>query len=320
MNEFQIISKYLKPLSAKSYGALKLQDDIYYDYIKKIAVSVDSYQEGIHFINTNDPSKFLKTILRASLSDLYCKGITPKNYFLSFGLKKNLVTKNWLKKVKKILALEQKKFKINLSGGDIIKSSKLFITVIILGESKHNPILRRGSKHNDDIYLTGNIADSYLGLSVIKKRVNYGKFNPFFKKKYYEPDLQLNFYKHLKNFASSSIDLSDGLLQDLNHLCLNSKLGATIDLKFLPLSSKCRLLIKKKIVKLKNIFSKGDDYQILFTSNPKNRTRIAKLAKKIKTKISRIGVMKRKKKITILHNAKLINLGAKKRGYIHSFQ
>ena len=91
MDEFTIINKYLKPLSLNNSGALKLSDDIFFDNKKKIAISLDTYVEGIHFIEATNPKKFLKRVLRASLSDLYCKGIKPRKYFLSFCLRKNLV-------------------------------------------------------------------------------------------------------------------------------------------------------------------------------------------------------------------------------------
>ena len=98
MNEFSLIKKYLKPLSLNNRSALKLNDDIYYDSEKKIAISVDTFVEGVHFLDASDPKKFLKKILRASLSDLYCKGIKPNSYFLTFALNSKLAKPIWLKK------------------------------------------------------------------------------------------------------------------------------------------------------------------------------------------------------------------------------
>ena len=319
MNEFKLINKYLKPLSLKNPGALNLSDDIYFDAKKGTAISVDTYVENVHFIDSSDPNNFLKRILRASLSDLYCKGIKPESYFLSFALKRELATSSWLKKIKNILNNEQKKFDITLAGGDTTTSSKLVITVIVIGYSKKKPVFRNNCSVNEDIYITGNIGDSFLGLCVLKKRINLGKFNNFFKKKYYEPDLQIKISHYLKSIASASIDVSDGLSQDLKQLCINSKCGALIDLNLLPLSPICRKLVKKKKIKLKNIFSKGDDYQILFTSDPKNRSRIFSLSKKLNVKISKIGFIKKEKKIIFIHNMNKLKLSANKLGYIHNF-
>ena len=319
MNEFTIISKYLKPLSLKNSGALKLSDDIFFDVKKRIAISVDTYVEGVHFINSSDPNKFLKRVLRASLSDLYCKGIKPKSYFLSFALKKKLVNTTWLKKIKDILSSEQRKFNISLAGGDTTLSSKLVITIIVLGNAINKPIYRRNCALNDDIYVTGNIGDSYIGLNILKKKSSFEKYNNFFKKKYYEPELQTRITPYLNRIASASIDISDGLAQDLQHLCINSKCGAFVDLNLLPLSSTCKSLVNKKKIKLTNIFSRGDDYQILFTSKPKNRSKIITLSKKLNTKISKIGLIKKEKNIVFKHNMNRFVLNAKKMGYMHNF-
>ena len=153
----------------------------------------------------------------------------------------------------------------------------------------------------------------------LKKKMDFGKYNSFFKKKYYEPDLQTKMSPYLRKIASSSIDISDGLAQDLQHLCNNSKCGAFINLDSLPLSSFCKNLLKRKKIKLKNIFSKGDDYQILFTSKRKNRTKIINLSKKLNIKISKIGLINKDKKIVFMHNEHKFILDANETGYIHNF-
>ena len=319
MNEFQLIKKYLSALTYKNDGSLKLSDDIFFDKKTKTAISLDTFVEGIHFINSKDPKYFLKKCLRSSLSDLLCKGVVPKKYFLSFSINKNLVSKKWMKAIKNILNQEQHKYKISLAGGDTVYSSKFIITIVIFGFFKDKPILRSGANYNDDIYVTGNIGDSFLGLNVLKKKYNFGKFNKFFIKQYYEPNLQYKLSPYLSTFASSAIDISDGFVQDLKHLCTNSNCGAIINLNLLPLSSSIKNLLKLKKIKLKNIFSNGDDYQILFTSRKENRRKIIALSKKIATKISLIGQIKKNKKIDLRYNGKKLLVKAKKMGYMHNF-
>lgn len=318
MNEFILINKYLKSLSKNNPGAFNLEDDIFFNKKKGFAISVDTYSEGVHFIGL-DPNNFLKKIIRASLSDLYCKGINPKTYFLSFGINKKLSKKVWFSKIKRILNSEQKKFNIHLGGGDTIKSTKFIVTVIVLGYSNIKPVLRNGSSLNDDIYVTGNIGDSYLGLRVIKKKANFGKLNKFFKKKYFEPDLPTKFSPYLNKIASASIDISDGLGQDLKHICDTSNCGAAIDLNKLPLSKSCKKLLRTNKIKLKDIFSNGDDYQILFTSNTRNRSRINALSEKLNIKISKIGVVNNDKNIVFHYNGNYFKLTPRKMGYTHHF-
>jgi len=318
MNEFSLINKYLKNLSIKNPNALNLSDDIFFDYSKRLAISIDTYVHGIHFIDSN-PKNFLKKILRASLSDLYCKGIKPQSYFLSLALNKISFKDSWFKKFKTILSKEQKKFNICLSGGDTIFSSKLTITIVVIGYSKSNPVLRSGVNLNDDIYVTGNIGDSFLGLNILKKKNNFRSFNKYFKKKYLEPDLAIDVSPHLYKFATSSIDVSDGLCQDLKHLCKVKKFGALVELNHLPVSNYAKKLIKKKKIFLKNIFSQGDDYQILFTSDRKNRHKIYSLSKNLHSKISRIGSIIKGNDIVFNYNGAKFKLDHKKMGYIHKF-
>ena len=318
MNEFALINKYLKSLSQKNANALNLSDDIFFDYKKKFGVSIDTYVHGVHF-TSKDPNFFLKKVLRSSLSDLYCKGIKPDCYFLSVSASKNLISKKWLSKVKKILRSEQRKFKIVLSGGDTTISTKLSITIVVLGSSKIKPILRRNCKLNDDIYVTGNIGDSFLGLCIIQKKFNFGKLNKFFLKSFYEPDLPFKLQPYLHKIANSSIDISDGLLQDLSHICIFRKLGATIDLKKIPLSLSSKYLVNSGKIKVKNIFSRGDDYQFLFTSNSNNRKKINNLSKKLNLKITRIGKITNQKVITFKDNDKIFDARSIKMGYIHNF-
>ena len=171
MNEFDLINKYLKPLSLKNPSALKLSDDIFFNKKKKIGISMDTYVEGVHFKRSTKPKYFLRKIFRSSLSDLYCKGINPHTYFLSFAINKKLTNNVWLTEVSKILRSEQIKFKISLGGGDTTSSSKLVVTVSVIGFSKKNPVLRKGALINDDVYVTGNIGDSFIGLRIIEKKI-----------------------------------------------------------------------------------------------------------------------------------------------------
>jgi len=319
MNEFTIIKKYLRPLSLKNLGSLKLKDDIFFDMRKKIAISTDTFVEGVHFIRSSKPNEFIRKIFRSALSDLYCKGITPQSYFLSLSLNRKSAKHTWLREVAKILSLEQKKFNIHLAGGDTTYSTKLSITITVLGHTSKKPVLRNGSSFDDDIYVTGTICDSYLGLCVINKKINLGAYNNFFRKKYYEPDLAFKLAPHLNYIATSSIDISDGLLQDLQHICRYSKCGAIIYLNRLPLSAQCKELIVRKKLILSKIFSKGDDYQILFTAKTKSRPKIKNLSKKLNLKISRIGSINNNMNVLVENNGKKIRIGAANMGYTHVF-
>ena len=185
MHEFELIKKYFSPLSLDNKSSLDLNDDVFFNKTNKLAVSVDTYVEGIHFINFKKPDLVIKKILRSSISDLICKGIYPKFYFISGSGDRKSFSKTNLKKISNSLKQEQKKYSINIGGGDTVYSRKLSFTITSIGFSK-KIIYRNKAKIGDDIYVTGNLGDSYIGLKVLKKSIKINKrLGNYFKKKYY---------------------------------------------------------------------------------------------------------------------------------------
>ena len=95
MNEFELIKKYFQKLSKNNPGSIELNDDVFFDKKNKLVVSVDTYNEGIHFANFNFPKLVIKKVIRSSLSDLICKGVKPEYYFISAsGNNKSFTKKN----------------------------------------------------------------------------------------------------------------------------------------------------------------------------------------------------------------------------------
>ena len=169
MNESILITNYLAKLVKNNPSALKLNDDVFFDKKNKNVISIDTYVEKIHFPNFNKPDLLIKKIIRSSISDLICKGVIPKFYFISgSGNKQSFSSKN-LKKIINSLKSEQKKFSIKLSGGDTVFSKINSFTVVSLGFSD-KIVKRNNAKINDDIYVTGELGDSFLGLKYLQKK------------------------------------------------------------------------------------------------------------------------------------------------------
>ena len=319
MEEFELVNNFFSKLSKNNVSALGLNDDVFFDKKKKIAISVDTYNINTHFVDFKSPDLVIKKILRSSISDLICKGVKPKFYFISgSGNKKNFTKKNLLK-ISKSLKNEQKKYNISLSGGDTTFSNKLSFTITSLGYS-NDIVYRNKSRLNDDIYVTGNLGDSFIGLKILKGKIKINnKMSKFFIKKYYEPNIQIKFINNLVKFANTSIDISDGLIDDLKKMINKQNFSFHIFEEKIPISKTLSQLIKTKKFKKIDITSKGDDYQILFTASP-NKSRIIKEAsKKTGIKITKIGKIISGKNRSRFINLKNKQIEAKNRGYIHQF-
>ena len=135
MHEFELINKYFSKLAFKNPSSLKLNDDVFFDRSKKLVISLDTYVEGVHFVDFKKPGLVIKKILRSSLSDLICKGVNPKYYFISASGNTKVFSKKCLMLISKSLKQEQDMFSILLCGGDTVSSKKLSFTITSVGFS-----------------------------------------------------------------------------------------------------------------------------------------------------------------------------------------
>jgi len=286
MNEFDLIKNYFQKLSQKSPSSLNLNDDVFFNKKNKLVVSVDTYTEGNHFINFNKPELVIKKIIRSSISDLICKGVQPKYYFISGSGNKKTFSKSNLSKISKSLNQEQKKYKIILSGGDTVFSNKLSFTITSIGFSK-DIIYRNKAKINDDIYISGNLGDSYLGLLLLKNKIKLNKLlTKYFTNQYFMPNIQLKLIDHINKFANTSIDVSDGFFADMDKMINTQKLSYKLDLEKIPISNNLKKVLNLKKLSKINYISNGDDYQVLFTASRKNRRIIKKISSSYKIKLN----------------------------------
>ncbi|MDC3099110.1 thiamine-phosphate kinase, partial [Candidatus Pelagibacter sp.] len=300
MHEFELIKNYFSKISKKNKYALNLNDDIFFDNNKGIAISVDTCNLGYHFIDFKHPDLVIKKILRSSMSDLICKGVIPKFYFIAGSGNNKTFSKKNLSLISKSLMQEQNKYNISLCGGDTTFSNKLSFTVTSVGYSK-KIIYRNKALINDDIYVTGVLGDSFMGLQILKNKIKVSKeLKNYFTQKYYLPDIQIKLTKKLLNFANSSIDLSDGLIDDLSKMINNQNLSFSLNENKIPISKNLLKIIKMKNMKKIKLVSNGDDYQILFTASKDKSRIIAQTSKNLGIKISKIGKISSNKKRSVI--------------------
>ena len=319
MHEFDLIRKYFSKLSKFNKYSLDLNDDVFFDKKKSLVISIDTYNEGTHFLDFKKPELVIKKIIRSSISDLICKGVLPKYYFISgSGNKKTFTHKN-LSKISISLKQEQDRYGIFLCGGDTTFSNKLSFSITSVGYSK-NIVYRNKAKYNDDIYVSGNLGDSFIGLKILQNKIKTNKkLKKYFVKKYFEPEIHIKLAKELLKFANSSIDISDGLIDDLEKMLNKQKLSYKIFEEKIPVSRNLNTYLKTNNLKKLNFISNGDDYQILFTAGVDKSRIIKSTSKKLGIKISKIGKIRRinEKPVIIDKKGKLLLI--KSSGYIHQF-
>ena len=318
LSESFIINNYLKKLNFNKKESFNFENDGAYLNIsqnKKIIVSNDTIVEGVDFFTNDSADSIAHKIICYNLSDISSMGAVPYCFNLSLGLPKK-TSKKWLHTFSSKILKLQKKYKFFLLGGDIAKTKRIVISATFFGKIVNGKIIRRnGAKINDDIWVTGNLGNSFVGLMFKKNIIKANdSIKEFFIKKYLYPNPCIIGNK-LRLIATSAIDLSDGFYGDLDKLLLRKNFGANIDVESIPILPKLKNLIHSQRIKINKLLSSGDDYEILFTSNPKKRNFINSLSRKNKMKITKVGTIINKK--GIYTDGKILSLN--KRSFQYNF-
>ena len=319
MDEFELIKNYFQKNSKNNPSAKNLNDDVFFNKNRRLVVSIDTYHEGVHFPDFKYPNLVIKKVIRSSISDLIAKGVKPEYYFISGCGSKSKFSKKNLKMISKSLNQEQKKYDLKLSGGDTTNFNKVSFSITCIGFSK-KIVERNKARLNDDIYVTGNLGDSFIGLKLVKNKIKINsKLKKYFVNQFYCPNLPYKIYKEIHKFANTSMDISDGLITDMNKLINKQKLSFEINVNKIPISKNLEFYLKKyKKLKTQYLFN-GDDYQILFTASKKKRLLINSVGKKMNQKFTIIGKINNGyKKNSIKLDNKPLNL-SKFKGYSHKF-
>ena len=300
LDEFDRIKKYFKPLASAERGSLDLLDDaavLPIGSASELVISTDALVEGIHYVGDEDASLIAQKSLRTNLSDMAAMGAAPWAYTLSLILDplKKCSADQWLDSFVAGLQIDQNKYDVRLIGGDsVVGAGPTVISITIIGKlNNKGPLVRSGALQNDDIYVSGTIGDSAAGLQVIKGSLDFLDLSDqiYLKNRYYLPQPRVALGLALVGLASAAMDVSDGLIQDMGHLCSASGLAAVINWPNVPLSPPVITLLESKSISISAIINGGDDYELLFTAPSILRPDIEELSKKAEVSLTRIGYM-----------------------------
>ena len=275
LGEFERIARYFAPLAGP--GALNLTDDVALidgPAGEQYVLTTDTIIEGVDYFPDDPPFQVAQKLLRVNLSDIAAKGAAPFGYLLTTVLPKTHGDA-WLDEFTKGLAADQKEFGLMLLGGDSSGTpGPATLSVALIGRvASGKAILRGGAGEGDIVYVSGTLGDAALGLAVRKGELGApltAEQRDYLVDRYRLPRPRVALGQKLAGIASAMIDISDGFLADLGHLCAASKLAAAIPAYQLPISPAARAAIASNPSFNSAVIAGGDDYELLFTAAPQH--------------------------------------------------
>ena len=298
-SEFELIARHFTRPAANA--VLGVGDDCALVDVSNgmdLAVSTDTMVSGTHFFPDVDPENLGHKALAVNLSDMAAMGAMPYWVLLALTLPK--VDHAWLASFAKGFFDLATEYNVSLVGGDTTRGP-LSLTVTIMGEVPAGAALRRSdAKAGNDIWVSGNIGDAALAVAHRHGRIKLDEAD--YKEavmRLYEPTPRVSLGQALRGMATSAIDISDGLLADLGHICRLSGVGATVELASIPVSA-IGAKHASSDAGLSAIFAGGDDYELCFTAPPNSRESIADLADNLGIPLTRIGQIRRGKGVNIV--------------------
>ncbi len=240
-----------------------------------LVITTDMLVEDIDFRRNWMIPKFLgHKALAVSLSDIAAMGACSTFSMLSIGIPHALWESDFVEEFYEGYLRLAKKFEVELIGGDVSKTpDKIVIDSVAIGEvEKGKAILRSGAKVGDAIYVTGELGGACAGLKLLESGILYNDSTKIWQKdlilKQLSPFPNVVDGKAVSRFATSMIDISDGLLSDLYHICEASGVGARLYAKKIPIHRKIEGLTKDFDEQLDFALNGGEDFELLFTVDP----------------------------------------------------
>lgn len=295
MGEFDLIRRYFQRPARRS--PLGVGDDCALLAPRpgmQLAVSSDMLVEGRHFLSTVDPARLGHKALAVNLSDLAACGAAPLAFTLALSLPS--ADEAWLAGFSRGLFALADAHGCELVGGDTTRGP-LNICITVFGEvAPARALLRSGARAGDDIWVSGSLGDARLALEAFRGHVSLPQdvFDAA-RLRMEMPTPRVALGQALAGIATSAIDISDGLLGDLQHVLAASGVGAVVDVQdtidLIAASgylSSARGLFDAQFLRALALCG-GDDYELAFTAPPACRDQVDAAARISATKCSRIG-------------------------------
>ena len=298
--EFELIARLFAPLARGFSGACGLEDDVAYLTLsnglvhggEELVLKTDAIVSGVHFLADDPADLIARKLLRVNLSDLAAKGARPIVYMLAAMAPASL-DYAWLEQFAEGLRTDQDEFGIMLAGGDTDATpGPLTLSLSVIGAIPAGQrLLRSAARVGDAVFVLGTIGDGALGLAAIRGQlagVSQDDLD-FLADRYRLPQPRLALGKSLRGLAHATMDISDGLIGDLRHICDASHVRARIEIDRVPLSKAARATLMNAPTLIDTVIGGGDDYELLFTAPASCADELNSLGREAGVPIVRIG-------------------------------
>ncbi len=292
MSEQDIITRYFSRHQSADNVDINIGDDaavVIPPVNSRLVITTDTLNEGVHFFSDCPPEFVGHKALAVNLSDLAAMGAHPLWATINLSIQK--VDNMWLNDFSNGLFALADEYDIKIIGGDLVKGP-LSISIQAIGCVPIDKVLTRSNAKIDDyIYVTGTIGDAALGLKLYKESINLHLSKSKLEKTmqhFNAPNPMLKVGSKILDFASAAIDVSDGLLKDLQRITIMSKVGANIDFGKIPISTAVHSYIEKYQDWMLPLHG-GDDYELIFTANEKFVSDVERISTETGCHITNIG-------------------------------
>jgi thiamine-monophosphate kinase len=293
IGEFERIRRFFAPLAGP--GGLGLLDDAALVDCRpghRLVMTVDAIVCGVHFLPEDPPDLVAKKLLRVNLSDLAAMGARPLHYLLTTALPASLGA-YWVETFARGLAEDQLLYRVDLLGGDSVSTpGPATLSLTAVGEIAVGAEIRRsGAQPGDEVWVSGTIGDAYIGLAVL--RGGYEQLDERHRaaliRRFQLPEPRTTLGPALCSIAHAMLDVSDGLLADLGHICKTSQVGAIVELSALPVSAAAGRVMAEEPGIAPRLATGGDDYELVFTIAPGAAPAVRSLGSRLGIRLTRIG-------------------------------
>ena len=311
MSEQDIIAQYFSHHQSSTYVDIGIGDDaavVSPPENSKLVITTDTLNEGIHFHANCSPGNLGHKVLAVSLSDLAAMGASP--LWATINLSIPGIEHDWLKDFSQGFFLLADQYDIKIVGGDLVKGP-LSISIQAIGYLSSNKTLARSNAEVDDlIYVSGTIGDATTGLKLheLVNDLNISKADQdYFALRFNKPDPRINLGVAIAKYAKAAIDISDGLLIDLQRILSMSSVGAVIDFENIPLSK----AMQRQLANVQDwpmLLCGGEDYELIFTADKKYNIELKRIIEKVNCPITEIGRIVEGESVNLLKEGAPIDL------------